>query len=61
MVESFDKCYLISRAGELLNVTCRTGALEGKGGGGGGCYDIRARRIAYGLILLNYTNSSPYP
>ena len=36
MVESFDKCYLISRAGELLNVTRRTGALEGKEEGGGG-------------------------
>ena len=43
MVESFDKCYLISRAGELLNVTRRTGALEGKEEGGGGGVTIYGR------------------
>ena len=41
MVKSFDKCYLISMAEELLNVTWRTGAPEAPeiyGGRGVGVY-----------------------
>ena len=62
MVESFDKCYLISRAEELLNVTGRTGALEGKGGGGGGgVLRYTGEEDSIWPNPLNYTNSSPYP
>lgn len=66
MVESFDKCYHISRAEELLNVTWpayRSALDMERGGGGEGEGGSRYTGEEDSMLPnpLYYTNSSPYP